>query len=272
MYTTLGYGFWEFWAPYDPVNGVYGAHKCLFDGENKLIFIEPSVSEVSVKEDIYSDWKEWASVRDNSKFLPAIRTTGGDIISAGQYTGDIYFLTNGWQILIDHSVNIDGVLFSDDYPSPFIRQTGTQIVTNKVSSLVTTVETGATSAQDLWNYGNRSLTIPVPTVAQIRQEMDASSVKLEQIKTKTDTITSAPSAESIASAVRTELNPELTHILTLENNSGLTGTQATMLLEMYELLGLDPTKPLVVTQADRTAGAINQSIYTDSNQTIVTRL
>jgi hypothetical protein len=52
----------------------------------------------------------------------------------------------------------------------------------------------------------------------------------------------------------------MTHILTLENNPGLTTTQATMLLEMYELLGLDPTKPLVVTKTARTAGTIRKQL------------
>ncbi len=84
--------------------------------------------------------------------------------------------------------------------------------------------------------------------------------------------TVAPTAVQIAEEVRTELTPELTHILTLENNPGLTNTQATMLLEMYQLLGLDPTKPLIVTQTSRVAGTIAQSIETDSNQTKVTRV
>jgi hypothetical protein len=54
-------------------------------------------------------------------------------------------------------------------------------------------------------------------------------------------------------------------------SGGLTPTQATMLLEMYELLGLDPTKPLVVTEVARTAGNISQTIDTNNTRTIVTR-
>lgn len=80
------------------------------------------------------------------------------------------------------------------------------------------------------------------------------------------------SASDIAEAVRTELTPELAHILTLENNPGLTPTQATMLLEIYNIFGLDPTKPLVVTNISRTAGDIAQSIVTDDTQTVLTRV
>jgi hypothetical protein len=55
-------------------------------------------------------------------------------------------------------------------------------------------------------------------------------------------------------------------------SSGLTTQQETMLLEMYNLLGLDPTKPLVVTNTTRTAGTISQTIDTNASQTTVTRV
>lgn len=55
--------------------------------------------------------------------------------------------------------------------------------------------------------------------------------------------------------------------------SGLSSNQATMLLEMYELLGLDPTKPLIVTDTTRSAGSgIQQTIVSNQTQTTVTRL
>jgi hypothetical protein len=53
---------------------------------------------------------------------------------------------------------------------------------------------------------------------------------------------------------------------------GLSPTQETMLLEMYELLGLDPTKPLTVTKTARTAGTISQTIVSDTNSTVVQRV
>lgn len=138
MFTTINYTYWEFWAGYDPANSFYGEQKCIFDGTNKLIYIDPSINEVSIKNDLYSNWKEWMQVRDNAKFLPAIRSTGGDPIGGNKYSGDIYFLINGWRIFVDHSMTIDGVIYSDDFPSPYVQQTGTQIVTNVVSSLLQT--------------------------------------------------------------------------------------------------------------------------------------
>lgn len=261
-WVTANYGFWEFWAPYGSQPGALGTQKCIFDGENKLIYVNPDDSDISVKQDVYSAWKEWTTVRDNAKFLPAIRVTGGDpIAGTTSFTGDTYFLINGWRFLIDHSLNIDGVIYSDDFPSPFIQVAGTQIVTNKVSSLVQTVTTESIGG------------ISVPTVQEIRQEMDANSSKLISIDGKVQTLQNGPSAIAIADAVRTELTPELTHLLALQNGEGLNSTQATMLLEIYRLYGLDPTKPLVVTKTNRSAGAgISQAITTNDNQTTITRV
>lgn len=70
----------------------------------------------------------------------------------------------------------------------------------------------------------------------------------------------------IATAVRQELDVEMTRI-----NTHLTDAKFTMLMELYDLMGLDPTKPLVVTNTSRTAGAISQTIVTNTNQTTMTR-
>jgi hypothetical protein len=44
--------------------------------------------------------------------------------------------------------------------------------------------------------------------------------------------------------------------------------------EVYDLMGLDPTKPLVVTQTSRTTGTITQSIEVDNDTktSTITRL
>lgn len=209
MYPTLNYGYWEFWAPYDPQLGFYGGQKCIFDGENKLIYVNPNEFEISIKEDVYSGWKEWVSVRDNSKFPPAIRTTGGDPIpGTNQFTGDTYFLINEWRFLIDHSIAIDGVIYSDDFPSPFIQQVGTQIVTNKVSAIVQTVTTESIGG------------ITVPTAQEIRQEMDSNSTKLISIDAKVQTLQNGPTAVEIrqeidANSIKLELIKTILETMTI---------------------------------------------------------
>jgi hypothetical protein len=83
----------------------------------------------------------------------------------------------------------------------------------------------------------------------------------------------------MAAAVRLELQAELARldapISSIQSGSGgsLTASQTTMLLEMYELLGLDPAKPLIVSSTSRTVigSNISQTITSDATQTIVTR-
>lgn len=126
-------------------------HPVTFDGINKRIYVAPSVSALSVKQDLYSNWKEWMQLYDNSKYLPAFRTIGGDPVGGGKYAGDIYFLLNGWQIVIDHAISIEGTLYNDTGASPFIIEAGGG-VTATVSNLAYALEAasaGLTPAQQL---------------------------------------------------------------------------------------------------------------------------
>lgn len=207
-------------------------HKVTFDGVKKQITVNFGVFELDARIDLYSDWKEWAQLRDNTKFPLAFRSIGGDPIDAidainGVYAGDIYFLMNGWQIVAPHNVKVAGVIYHDDGIDPFIILAGGGIQST-VSNLVQTV------------------------------------VVTETI------VAPGPTAIDIANAVRTELSSELNKINS--QIDGLTPSQATMLSEIYALYGLDPTKPLVVTDTSRTAGAsIHQNINSTQNQTTVTR-
>ena len=136
-------------------------HKVVFDGENKLIIINPAESAISVKEDIYSAWKEWMQLRDNSKFLPALRVTGGDPIGGGSSTGDVYFTLNNWQVLLLGNCDITGTLFSDNFPSPYAVGEDVNLVTNKVSAISQSLGFQGTvnvsvdpniTPQEMWDY------------------------------------------------------------------------------------------------------------------------
>lgn len=243
--------------------GLYGGnysywnlyHKVTFDGPNKLITVNPGEAIVNVKDDIYSSWKEWVMLEDYSKYDAALRTIGGDSVGGGLYAGDMYFTINGWRIVINEAVTINGIIYSDDYSTPFVINASGGVI-NRVSNLA---------------YAYNTTGVEAPTVTQIRQEIDANSTQLAAIKVKTDTITNAPTAAQVAAQVRVELTAELAHLMALQN--GLTNTQATMLQEIYRLYGLDPTKPLVVTNTSRSAGAeVQQQIVTDTNSTTVTRI
>ena len=59
----------------------------------------------------------------------------------------------------------------------------------------------------------------------------------------------------------------------IEESGGLTNIQNTMLLELYRLMGLDPSRPLYVDKTTRRViPEIEQSIDDNTQRTIVTRI
>jgi hypothetical protein len=195
----FNYCYWEFWAPYDPPNEYFGNQKVTFDGENRLIIVNDGVTYLRVKEDIYSNWKEWVQVRKNSEWYEALRTTGGDPVGGGLYSGDIYFTINDWKIVINEQVTVEGIIY-DETPgvSPFIVNPGGG-VRNIVSNLALQYTT--TPGGDC------------PTVEEIRIEMDTHSVKLADIDTK---VTALPTSAEIAQDVWNYSVRELTDSMTPE--------------------------------------------------------
>lgn len=212
MLTGVGhFGNWDLWANY---------HKVTFDGPNKIIRVNEGVTTLDIQKDVYSDWKEWVSTRnDNAVWLPAIRAIGGDPTVEGEKAGDIYFLINGWRLFIDKTkVKVTGVLFSDDFDTAFYNLDGTAQFPTRVSSVVTGVSatSGATPA-DVWSYDSRTLTQQIasdaPTVEEIAAEVwtyltrtltESSGTSPEEIWTyssRTLTTTEAPSASATAAAV-----------------------------------------------------------------------
>ena len=213
MLTSVGhFGNWDLWQNY---------HKVTFDGPNKIIRVNEGVTELDIKSDVYSDWKEWVLTRnDNAFFLPAIRSIGGDPTVAGQTAGDIYFLINGWKLYIDLTkVKVTGVLFSDNFDTAYYDFNGNAQFPAEVSSLVSGISatSGGTTPADVWTYQTRELTQQIasdaPTTAEIAQEVwtyltrtltaDAAPT-LDEIwsySTRTLTTTEAPSASATAAAV-----------------------------------------------------------------------
>jgi hypothetical protein len=125
-------------------------HSVTFDGDNRRIYVAPSASTLQIKH-LYSMWKQWVQTYDNSKYLPALRTIGGDPVGSGKYAGDIYFLVNNWQIIISHAVAVEGTLYNDAGGSPYIIEEGGGVIAS-VSNLAYALESaavGLTPAQQL---------------------------------------------------------------------------------------------------------------------------
>ena len=223
---------WDAWSAEWVLN-----NKCSFDGITKVIHVHPDVTTFNIRTDLYSEWIDWISLYDNLKFLPAVRVTGLDPIGAGVYTGDVYFLINGWKLSVNlQRVRVTGVLYSDDYDTAYYTESITAQYPATVSALVNTVSiaggSGATPAE-VWAYNNRSLTSASPSAVEIRAEIDLNSTKLSSISTKIDTIqTSIPTTTAISNSVWSKPISELSDKTTIG------GYISKVLLSVPKFLGL----------------------------------
>ena len=167
-------GLWqahgEEWLLYEKVS---------FDGPAKRIIVNENVTSLSIRDDVYSAWVRWIERDDNAKFLPAMRYSGGDPIPGGE-TGVTFFLSNNWKLQYDaNSVAIAGVLYSDNYATPYWSAADQPIFPATVSALVNsavsyqnvvtgTALTAEQTAAAVWTAATRTLTESLdPTVAQI---------------------------------------------------------------------------------------------------------
>jgi hypothetical protein len=198
------YGHWEYWELYQ---------KITFDPELRLIYVNEGVTSLDIRTEVYSAWKDWFKLADNSGAAPpALRTIGGDDTTGNERAGDIYFLINNWRIVYDpRLVQVTGVLFSDDYDTPWLAQNGETRGTSGdeynpvypavVASLVTTIK-----VQDGF-----------PQAAEIADavwdELAADHVISESMGEYQQTGgTPVVDNGAIADAVRTELTPELANM------------------------------------------------------------
>jgi len=289
----------------------YGTQKVIFDGPNKLIIVAEGTTEINFRDDVYEAWKEWVRNPDyqNAEYLEAITVLGGDPLPGDRLLGATFFLENGWRMRTwegDHELTVTGNVFTRTGVPLFVPTLFPWTITINLNTS-TLVEAFQPIVQGNITLDGGS----IPTAVEIRQEIDANSTQLANIYTVvSDTQTTVDSMDanilsisatltnvnvnvtnidstvtsmdsnvsSIDSNVVTinqtvdEINSNVANVYTyLTTQGSLTSVQAKMLLEMYELLGLDPAKPLVVTQSARTAGNISQTIDTTPTQTTVTR-
>lgn len=154
--------------------------KVSFDGNSRVISVLAGETSISVKTDIYSEWKNWAL--DNSQFPAAVRTIGGDPIGGGLFAGDLYFMINGWQVSIpNNNVNVEGALFHDDGIPVFVVDPGGSVVST-VSALVQTVETG-TGGSSGSSLTKQDVRDAMALTSNLPPSNDSIDKKLDDIKT-----------------------------------------------------------------------------------------
>lgn len=88
------------------------------------------------------------------------------------------------------------------------------------------------------------------------------------------TLTAAGIAAAVWNALQADhiADGTMGEALNTAGSGGLSPTQAAMLREIFELHGLDPTKPLVVSPTARTAGDLAQTVAEAAGVTTVTRV
>lgn len=130
------FGSMDYWSLY---------HKVTFDGENRIIQIAEGITELSIDVDVYSDWKEWSVLRDNTKYLAAFdESIGGENLETLRKLGSTYFLANGWRIRTwegDHTLSVTGNIYTVEGDSPFIttREKHTILIQLRTSNLTDSV-------------------------------------------------------------------------------------------------------------------------------------
>jgi hypothetical protein len=108
--------------------------KVSFDGMSKTITVHSDVTSLSIRDDVYNAWVRWTE-REPWAF-PAMRFSGADPIPGGE-SGVTFFTINGWKLIYDaNKVAINGVLFSEDYPTAYWTVDNQPIYPAVVSSLV----------------------------------------------------------------------------------------------------------------------------------------
>jgi hypothetical protein len=141
MQTSTYYGYWDYWNFY---------HKVTFDGPNKLILINDGVTEIDVRIDLYSDWKEWMLGHDGivpARYLEAVTNIGGQDLPGARVVGSTFFLTNGWRIKPysgSYRLTVTGNLYTDEGDTPFVDADGSLNnirIESTVSTLVEALQT-----------------------------------------------------------------------------------------------------------------------------------
>ncbi len=106
-----------------------------FNGNSKLIIVDDNVTTLDVQI-MYSDWKEWVRLSDNSKYLPAFSVIGGEPIGGGVFIDASYFLLNGWRIRPyegNHKLDVIGNIYTfEEGEDPFVNTLGNYRVTINV--------------------------------------------------------------------------------------------------------------------------------------------
>lgn len=120
-----------------------------FDGATKTATLSSGTTVLDVA-DLYSRWKDWVELGDNSKWPAAFATVGGETVDAGAGTSvPLYaFLLNGWRVRpqeADHTLAVtNGILLVAEGGDPFLDTLGDFVVRVNYQQPVQAITVGGT--------------------------------------------------------------------------------------------------------------------------------
>ena len=195
-----------------------------FDPATKTIICGPGTTSLVVGADLYSRWKDWVLAGDNSKYLEAFRSVGGDPTTGGNSIAVYFFLLNGWKLRpqeANHTLTISGILLVDGGGDPYASTIGTY---------------------------NVRIVATVPLQA-------------EAIVVETGVSGLTPSESALLSNIPTNVWGAAS---ATNNGAGTMGAAvadaSTKVDEVHRLHGLKASEPLTVTPTVRSVGSITQNI------------
>ena len=254
MWTSTHYGFWDYWEL---------RHKVTFDGVNRLILINPGETGIDMQRDVYSAWKEWASIYNNLRYYKPLDVIGGDPTTPGQFLDATYFLINDWKFKPypgNYNLNIVGNVYepvSGDIkiPADIVSGEANNITINLNTSNIVRRIDGSTSGSGLTLAQNETLyriddnvliirnLLQSPITASLEPSQASQLSNIEQL--------SISQSSQLTSLINANVSQSL-YIIDLQAK----------LFEVWQLHGLDIDNPLLVTQTSRTFDSVSQTIET----------
>jgi len=180
----FNYGTWWQWDP-----NQYPGQKVAFDAYTKIIYVNEGVTDLDVKVDIYSAYKEW--VQSSPEYpnpfwqKEVISAIGGEPLNDTLNVGSTFFLENGWRIQPAPSKNpyiltVNGNIYTREAGgNPFLFAEGVSVNltrSNLVDQLVATSTLSPSQITELakavWQY-SKLADVGAQSYGQLVQNIDS---------------------------------------------------------------------------------------------------
>jgi len=199
--TAFNYGTWWQWDPNQFPN-----QKVTFSAFEKIIYVNEGVTELDVKIDIYSAWKEWYLTSPEYPYASASETAisaiGGEPLNDTLNVGSTFFLENGWRIQPfpqpeAYLLTVNGNLYTREAGgNPFLFASGANIIitrSNLVDQLVAstsiTESDYAAIAERVWGFSKNEIVSSVSygqLVQNIDSDLSVANTTLNNVQSRTE--------------------------------------------------------------------------------------